>query len=102
MSISKSESQKIQRLAKEGKQISKIRSEYFPHLSYSEIYWEAGGQSALGVKRMITNRLNSLVDANKTERKSIVGEIDALVCDLYSNHKRNQKKLEDIRRALDK
>jgi len=104
MAIEKSESKKMQRLAQEGKPISKIVSEDFPHLDYWEVYFEvygAGEKSSLGVKRTITNRLNQLIDANKVERKEIVEELHGLVWHLYNSHKTNTAKLAKIRSALD-
>ncbi len=68
MSISQSDSEKMQRLAQEGKQISKIVDEDFPGLDYFDVYFEvynSGGQSSLGIKKTITNRLNALVDCSK-------------------------------------
>lgn len=103
MTISKSDAGKMRRLAQEGKQISKIVSQDFPHLPYWEVYLEiygSGERSARGIKRMISTRLDSLVDANKADRKVVVAEIDELVWHLYSNHKQNQQKLEMIRKAL--
>lgn len=104
MSIPKADSQKMQRLAKEGKQISKIMAEDFPDLEYIDVYWAvygSGERSSQGIKRMITQRLDSLVGAGtKAERKTIVAEIDGLVCHLYGNHKENQQKLEKVRKAL--
>ncbi len=103
MTIPKADSEKMRRLAKEGKQISKIWADDFPELEYLDVYWEvygSGGRSSQGIKRMITERLNSLVGANKAERKIIVAEIDGLVWHLYSNHKQNQQKLEKIRNIL--
>lgn len=94
----------MQRLAQEGKPISKIVSEDFPHLDYWEVYFEvygAGEKSSLGVKRTITNRLNQLIDANKVERKEIVEELHGLVWHLYNSHKTNTAKLAKIRSALD-
>ena len=96
------ESKKMKTLAQEGKPISKIMSD-FPELSYWDIYFEVygnGERSALGVKRMISNRLNQIVDAPKAERKRIVDELNDLVWHLYNNHKTNQKKLQTIRKAL--
>lgn len=104
MEISKTDSKKMQRLAQEGKTISKIVSEDFPNLDYSEVYFEvygAGERSSLGVKRTITNRLNELVDAPKSDRKEIVAELHELVLHLYKSHKKNSAKLAKIRAALD-
>jgi hypothetical protein len=103
MSINKKDSEKIITLAKEGKRISKIMEENFPEYEYWEIYSEVygdGGQSALGVKRMIANRLNQLCEANKKERTQIIDELNDLIWFLYDNHKSNQKKLDTIRKAL--
>jgi len=93
---------KMRILAKEGKPISRIMED-FPGESYWDIYFEVygnGERSALGVKRMISNRLNQVVDATKQERKRIVDELNGLVWHLYDNHKANQKKLQAIRKTL--
>lgn len=104
MAISKVDSQKIQRLAKEGKKISEIWKDDFPALDYWDVYIEvygAGEKSALGVKRMITNRINSVANStSKTERKEIAEELHGLVWHLYNNHKSNQEKLSKIRKVL--
>lgn len=106
MSIPKPDSQKMQRLAKEGKKIADIWKQDFPKLSYWDVYFEiydAGGRGAMGVKRMITNRINAITDsASKSERKEIAAELQGLVWHLYNNHKDNQVKLSGIRAALDK
>ncbi|GIO06270.1 hypothetical protein J31TS6_22980 [Brevibacillus reuszeri] len=94
------DSEKIIRLAREGKQISKIWEEDFPNYDYWEIYVEvhaAGERSSLGIKRMITGRLNKLQTVNGTEREEIIQEIDDLVSHLYSRYKESQKKLDEIR-----
>lgn len=104
MAISKSDGDKMRRLAQEGKQISKIVAHDFPDLDYWDVYWEvygSGERSSRGIKRMITTRLESLIDAGtKAERKATVSEIDDLVWHLYENHKLNQQKLEKIRKVL--
>jgi len=59
--ITKQDSAKMRRLAKEGKQISKIATEDFPKLDYWDVYIEvygAGERSSRGMKRMISIRLN--------------------------------------------
>ena len=59
---------KAKQLASEGKQISKIYKEDLPNCDYWDIYWavhEEGEKSALGVKRTITNRLNTLTETRK-------------------------------------
>lgn len=103
MSISKRDSEKMIRLAKEGKQISRIVADNFPNLGYWDVYFEvygSGERSARGVKSMITSRLNKIVAASKGERKIIVEELHELVWNLYKNHKMNQGKLDKIRKAL--
>jgi len=105
MAISKSDSKKMQRLAQEGKPISKIMTDDFPDVDYWEIYLEVhgGGQrSALGVKRTITNRLTEITkNPNRVERDVIANELNELVWHLYNNHKTNQEKLAKIRKALE-
>lgn len=103
MVVPKNDSQKMQRLAQEGKQISKIQKEDFSNYSYWDVYIEvygAGERSSRGIKRMITERLNKLISSPKSERRIIVSEIDELVWHLYDNHKINQKKIDAIRKAL--
>ena len=96
----------IQGLAQEGKPISKIMEKDFPDLGYWEIYdavYSAGGKSALGVKRSVANRIKTLENSNsKNERARVIKEIDELVWHLYNSLKASQKKLEIIRKALDK
>lgn len=104
MAVSKADSSKMQRLAQEGKQISKIASEDFPKLDYWEVYIEvysAGERSSRGIKRMITTRLNAMAEnTSKTDRAAIAEELHGLVWHLYENHKTNREKLAKIRAAL--
>jgi hypothetical protein len=104
MSIKKTDSEKMRRLAQEGKKISEIVSEDFPELAYWDVYIEvygSGERSSLGIKRMITNRLNSLVEStSKSERREIAEELQGLVWHLYNNHKTNTGKLAKIRETL--
>ena len=103
MIIPKKDLRKMKSLVKEGKQITKIVSEDFPQYDYWDILYqlyEAGAQSAQGVKWMITNRLNQLLNADAQTRKSIINEINDLTWCLYENYKDNQKKLENIRDVL--
>lgn len=96
--------EKIVTLAREGKQISKIWEEYFPHYDYWDIHFEvqeAGEKSALGTKRGITHRLNKLKTVPKREQDEIVKEIKDLVDHLYVRYKEGQKKLEKVRNILD-
>jgi hypothetical protein len=105
MTISKSDSEKMRRLAQEGKTITKINSEYFPKLDYLDVYIEvysSGERSSQGIKSMITTRLKAMADnSNKSERTKIAEDLDGLVWHLYSNHMTNQKKLSKIREALE-
>ena len=103
MTITAADSSKMQRLAQEGKPISRIAGEDFPALDYWDVYIEvygAGERSSRGIKKMITIRLNRLTDSPKAERRAIVDELHDLVWHLYENHKTNQRKLEKIRKAL--
>ncbi len=103
MPIPVRDANKIRNLVKEGKQISRILAEDFPDYGYWEIYAEAysaGEISALGVKRMITNRLNQLVEASGQRRQDIIDELDDLVWYLYNNYKSSQSKLDSIRQIL--
>ncbi|MBC8549346.1 MAG: hypothetical protein H8D23_06815, partial [Candidatus Brocadiales bacterium] len=97
MAVTKKDSAEMKRLAQEGKQISKIQKEDFKEYSYWDIYIEvygSGERSSVGIKRMITGRLNKLINSPKSERRLIVKEIDELVWHLYENHKINQKKID--------
>ncbi len=104
MEISKNDSKKMQRLAQEGKKIADIQKEYFPKLTYWDVYVEvygAGKRSALGIKRMITTRLDAVAESkSKKERLEIAAELHELVWHLYNDHKRNHAKLSKIRVAL--
>ncbi len=103
MAISKQDSQRMVRLAQEGKQISRIASEDFPKLDYWDVYIEvygSGERSSRGIKRMITNRFDWLDGASKADRKALIEELRELVWHLYENHKSNQKKIDKIRKAL--
>ena len=91
------------RLAQEGKQISDIWRDNFPELGYWDIYIEvygSGQRSSRGIKKMITARLNKMVDATKPQRRVISKELNDLVWHLYNNHKINQYKIDKIRKAL--
>ncbi len=96
----------IQALAKEGKQLTKIMEQDYPEYKYWEIYeavHDGGGKSALGVKRTIANRLTTLTETRKKgERSEIIEEIEELVWHLYDSLKASQRKLDAIRKALDK
>lgn len=97
--------EKIRQLVREGKMISTVMEEDFPgEYEYWEIYeaaWVNDERSALGVKRMISNRLKVLNTLNKAGRDQAIDEIDELVWRLYERLKSSQKKLGLIRDALD-
>ena len=93
----------MKRLVKEGKQITKVVNEDFPQYDYWDILYQlydAGAQSAQGVKWMITNRLNQLPEADTSVSKIVIQEINDLIWYLYDNYRNNQRKLETIRDAL--
>ncbi|MPM47416.1 hypothetical protein SDC9_94126 [bioreactor metagenome] len=102
--MNQKDSEEIIRLAREGKHISKIWGEYFPNYDYWEVYMEAygaGEKSSVGVKRMITSRLNKLAEADsKADREDLIEEINSLVLHLYTRYKSNQQKLEQAREIL--
>ncbi|MEY8199280.1 MAG: hypothetical protein RPS47_08570 [Colwellia sp.] len=104
--MNKKDQTAIRALAQEGKQISKIMEQDFPEFEYWEIYeavHDGGGKSALGVKRTIANRLTTLSETRKKgERTEIIEEVEELVWHLYDSLKVSQKKLEAIRKALNK
>ncbi|QHI73437.1 hypothetical protein [Aminipila terrae] len=97
------DSEKMVKLAKEGKEISKILQEDFPQYTYWDIYWEvygSGEKTSMGVRRMITNRLNKIVNLQPMEQRGIIDEIDELVWHLYDRYKESQQKLDDIRSII--
>ena len=104
--ILKKDAEKMRRLAQEGKQISRIVADDFPNLDYGDVYWAVygkGERSSQGIKKMISFRIQALVDAGQSqqERKRIAQELNDLVWHLYQNHKTNFDKLSRIRAALD-
>ncbi|CAM4006350.1 MULTISPECIES: hypothetical protein [Bacillus cereus group] len=105
MNIDSRDVEKMIKLAREGKQISKIWEEDFPQYDYWDIYMEiheAGEKSALGTRKKITYRLNKLQTATKREREDIILEIQDLVEHLYVRYKESQKKLQEIRTVIEK
>jgi hypothetical protein len=103
--ITTAQAKQMQKLAQEGKGISKIVSEDYPEFDYSDVYvtvYSGGQKSAQGAKKTITNRINALAESgSKKERNALAEELHELVQHLYNNHKKNQGKLEMIRKALD-
>lgn len=105
MNIDSRDVEKMIKLAREGKQISKIWEEDFPQYDYWDIYMEiheAGEKSALGTRKKITYRLNKLQTVTKKEREDIISEIQDLVEHLYVRYKESQKKLQEIRNVIEK
>jgi hypothetical protein len=102
--VNKKDSEEMIRLAKEGKEISKIWAEDFSEYDYWEVYTEvylAGERSSVGVKRMITSRLNKLAGLNKqADREELIEEINGLIWHLYSRYKDSQQKLDEIRAVI--
>ncbi len=104
MTIKKKEQEKMILLAKEGKQITKIRDEDFPEYDYWNIYvtvYGAGEHSARGIKWMISKRLNDLVSTTKgDERNKIINEIRDLILYIYKNYRINQEKIDKLRKII--
>lgn len=104
MITDKRDRERIIQLAREGKQISNIWEDNFSNYDYWDIYeviYGAGERSAVGVKRMITNRLNKLPSLSKSEQEEMITEIDDLVRYLYTRYKESQRKLDSIRNIMD-
>lgn len=75
----------------------------FPQYDYWEVYWEVNDYSILGKKRMITNRINKIAQSKiPKDRRKIAAETKDLLSQLYSQLKKNSKKLIEIDRALRK
>ena len=103
--MDKRDSDKMIQLAREGKEISKIWEEDFPQYDYWDIYIEvygAGERSAVGIRRMITNKLNKLTSLSYNEQAISIKEIDDLIWHLYNRYRENQQKLNDIRNIISK
>ena len=103
--MDKRDSDKMIKLAREGKEISKICEIDFPEYDYCDIYMEvigAGERSAVGTRRMITNRINKLLSLPKKDQELLITEIDDLVWHLYIRYKESQQKLNDIRAVIEK
>ena len=103
MAIGERDAEKIKTLAKEGKRISRIVTEDYPEYDYWDVYsivYGSGGQAGQGVKRKITNRLNQLASPKVPNKQDIIVELDDLCCFLYDNYKKNQEKLNSIRKIL--
>jgi len=97
--------EKMVLLAREGKRISKICKEDFQdEYTYDDVYFEVyaeGERSAMGVKRMISNRLKKLSTLSPQEQEKMIEEIDDHVWYLYSRYKESQTRIEDIRNIIE-
>ncbi|PFN04198.1 hypothetical protein [Bacillus cereus] len=102
--MNKQDADVMVRLAREGKHISKIWAEDFPEYDYWEVYTEGYGsveKSSVGVKRMITARLNKLAGTNKQkDHEELIEEINELIFHLYSRYKGSQQKSNEIRSII--
>ena len=65
-------------------------------ISIRKVYG-AGERSALGTKKMITNRLHKLASASKKKWQKFIDDINKLVSHMYTSYRDNQKKLDKIR-----
>jgi len=104
MNIDPKDIEKIGQLVGEGKLISKVWEEDFPQYDYEDIYeaaWSQGEMSALGVKRMISNRLKNFNLVPAEQQAQLLEEIDELVWRLYDRLRADQWKLQQIRKVLD-
>lgn len=102
--MDKRDSDKMIKLAREGKAISKIMEEDFSNYSYWDVYWEvygAGEKSAVGAKRMISNRLKKLPQSAGEDQQQMIDEINELVWHLYSRYRESQQKLDEIRAVVE-
>jgi len=103
--MDKRDQEQIIKLAREGMGISKIWEDHFQQYDYWEIYFtieEAGEQSSIGTKRMITNRLNKLRAVVSNDNEELIDEIHDLVTHLYIRYKEGQVKISEAREALDR
>jgi len=106
MAISKKDAKKMQRLAQEGKQISRIVQEDFPNLTWWDVRGvleEAGTSSSRGLMQEITNKLNktrSAVNRNKKLSDDLL-RVSKLARQLYERGKEDYKRLNRIRKAVE-
>ena len=102
MAIKKRDLEKMNEALMNGTTIADIQRN-FPKYDYWEIYWEVNDYSFLGKKRMITNRINRIVQSKvPKERREIASQTKELLDQLYSQLKTNSKKLIEIDRVLRK
>lgn len=102
MAIKKHELTAMNDALEKGKTIAQLSNKY-PQYDYWEIYWEVKDLSFLGKKRIITNRLKSIVKSkSRSERESLAEEAQELLNEMYERLKENSKKLIEIDRVLRK
>jgi hypothetical protein len=106
MAISKKDAKKMQRLAQEGKQISRIVQEDFPNLTWWDVRGvleEAGTSSSLGLMREITGKLNKARKTVKKDKKlsDDLSRVNNLARQLYERSKEDYKRLDRIRKAVE-
>ncbi len=106
MDISKKDAAKIQQLAQEGKQVSKIQKEDFPNLTWWDIRGvleEAGTSSSLGLMREITGKLNKARETVNKDKKlsNDLLRVNKLARQLYERGKEDYKRLDRIRKAVE-
>ena len=95
----------IARLAQEGKPISKIVEEDFPDVEYWDAYAAVRGldqRSSQGLMKMISSRLKKLERAKGNRKAELIDELRDITRHLYRNHKVNARKLDGIRKSLDR
>lgn len=103
MAVEDKDSKKMIQLAREGKGIKKIWEEDFSDYDYWDVYWTIkndGVTSAQEIKKQITIKLNQITSESADRQKELISEIHELIWQLYSSHKENHKKLEQIRKVI--
>jgi hypothetical protein len=58
-------------------------------------------RSSIGVRRIITNRLNTLRTAKEQKKDDLIKEINEQIWYLHSRYRESQQKLDEIRTALE-
>ena len=96
MEINKKDLSIMERMRKSGHPISEIYAK-FAEYDYWEIHWSLEQTSFLGLKRMITNRLNKIENRKNANK---INELKELINCLYYNAQESNKKLQKITEAL--
>ncbi|MEN6411928.1 MAG: hypothetical protein ABFC84_04060 [Veillonellales bacterium] len=103
MVVDDKDSKKMIQLAREGKGIKEVWEEDFSNYDYWDVYWtikNGGVTAAREIKKQITMKLNQITSESTERQKELIDEIQELIWQLYSSHKENRKKLEDIRKVI--